>query len=260
LLATYGVLHFRDFSIDAKQYSDFLNKLCRKVTLDPARKFVTKSAQLVDSGLEEMPLHSENSLTPFVPDLLGFFCEIPAASGSQTTYCDGQAVWKELPEEMKHYFSSHTFYFKRTLPKKLWQNYLRNFLSLSEETPITKEMVDSMIAALPQHKFELLENEDLVADLNVALVHPSFFSKELAFCNSLIGPSYNYEKPIARDENGVLIPEHYYHEFKKISDNLTREISWKKDDMVLIDNTRYMHGRRKIEDPTRKIYAGMGLL
>ena len=259
LLEEHGILLFRDFSIDVQQYSDFLNRFCKKVTLDPARKFVTQTAQLVDSGLEEMPLHSENSLTAFVPDIIAFFCEIPAASGSQTTYCDGQAVWKVLSAEMKEYFTKHTFYFKRVLPQKLWETYLRNHLNLQPEAFITKEIIEAMITSLPQHHFEVLENGDLVADLKVPLAHPSYFSNEISFCNSLIGPSYNYQNPIARDDSGNPIPQKYYEEFRKISDELTYDIAWKTHDMVVVDNTRYMHGRRRIDDPNRKLYAGMDI-
>lgn len=260
LLSEHGVLLFRNFEIDISQYSQFLQRMCRKITLDPARTFVSGTAQLVDSGFDEIPLHCENGLTPFLPDLLVFMCEIPALSGSATTYCDGKAVWKELSDEAKSYFSSHRFYFKRSIPKMLWEKYLRNEMMLEDSVSLTNDMISKVIAAFPQHRFEFQDNGDLIADLEIPLAHPSYFSSELVFANSLIGPSFNYQNPTARDEEGNPVSESFYNEFKTVSDRLTKDVLWQKHDMLVIDNTRFMHGRRKIEDKNRKIYAGMGYL
>lgn len=259
-LAKYGVLLFRDFNINLASYSQVVNALCSKVTLDPARHFVSNSAQLVDSGFDAISLHCENGLTPFIPDILAFMCEIPATHGSATTYCDGQLVWEQMSPETKEYFANHSFHFTRKIPKELWQRYITNQLGISEQTPITPAMFQKIAATLPQHHFELLENEDILADINVKLVHPSLFSDKAAFANSLIGPSVNYQKPITYDEHDEAIPQKFIKEFENISDLLTEEVLWQTHDMLLIDNTRFMHGRRKIEDPHRKIYAAMGYL
>lgn len=260
ILEKYGVVLFHGFDSDAQKYSDFLKSLCKKVTLDPAREFVSKTAQLVDSGYDEIPLHCENGLTPFLPDALLFFCEIPASSGSATTYCDGQLVWNELSEKARNYFKSHQFYFNRTIPKKLFEKYVANEYQIQDLSSITPEFYNQIIKAFPQHQLEIQPNGDLIANLNIALVHKTKFSNDLAFANSLIGPSYNYQKPVIHDENGEEIPQEFYDEFKMVSDRLTADILWNKNDMVLIDNTRFMHGRRKIEDKNRRLYAGMGYL
>ena len=36
---------------------------------------------------------------------------------------------------------------------------------------------------------------------------------------------------------------------KEISDEITYPVAWQKNDLVMIDNTRFMHGRRKVLNP-----------
>lgn len=257
-LAKYGVLLFRGFDIDLGEYSNFMQSICKKVTLDPARKFVSSNAQLVDAGYDEISLHCENGLTPFIPDALLFMCEIPASQGSQTTYCDGQMVWDHLSDNAKNYFQNHEFYFSRVIPKELWTRYIANEFGISDPAQVTDQFIAQIISKLPQHHLELLENGDLSTNINVKLVHKSFFSEQLTFANSLIGPSVNYQIPVVKDDAGNNIPNEFVDEFVNASDELTEEVLWEKHDMLLIDNTRYMHGRRKIEDKNRKIYAALG--
>lgn len=259
-LGKQGVLLFRGFNLDIDGYSKFTQSLCKKVTVDPARRFVSANAQLVDAGYDAISLHCENGLTPFIPDVLLFMCEIPAAQGSETTYCDGQLVWEHLSPKAQNYFQSHLFYFSRVIPKELWIRYVANEFGITDLTQITGQLVTQISSNLPQHQFELLENGDLATKINVKLVHPTFFSEKLSFANSLIGPSINYQTPIVRDDTGEPIPKEFSDEFQLISDQITEDVLWKKHDMLVIDNTRYMHGRRKIEDKNRKIYAALGYL
>ena len=44
-----------------------------------------------------------------------------------------------------------------------------------------------------------------------------------------------------------------HNEIKKIAYSLTHDIIWKKNDLVMIDNYRFMHGRRKIDINGKKI-------
>lgn len=260
LLAEHGVILFRDFNIDTARYSEFTHSICQKVTLDPAREFVSSNAQLVDSGLDSIPLHCENGLTPFLPDLLLFYCDIPASAGSETTFCDGEVVWNHLSEETKKYFNEHQFYFSRTIPKVLWEKYMFNEFNIKDPSQVTTDFLHRIASMFPQHQLQLLADGSLHANLNIPLVHTSKFSDKPAFANSLIGPSYNYQKPTAMDETSNPIPQAFYDEFQAVSDTLTEEVAWKKNDLLIIDNTRFMHGRRKIVDSNRKIYASMGYL
>lgn len=43
-------------------------------------------------------------------------------------------------------------------------------------------------------------------------------------------------------------------ELNEIAERISIEISWQKGDILMIDNTRIMHGRRAFEDKQRDIY------
>jgi len=50
------------------------------------------------------------------------------------------------------------------------------------------------------------------------------------------------------------IPNYIYNEIKTSSDKLTYEHNWGKNDLIMIDNKRFMHGRRPIvKDDLRDI-------
>jgi alpha-ketoglutarate-dependent taurine dioxygenase len=42
-------------------------------------------------------------------------------------------------------------------------------------------------------------------------------------------------------------------EYTEVSEKVTEEIQWEDGDIVLIGNTRVMHGRRAITEPERTI-------
>lgn len=47
---------------------------------------------------------------------------------------------------------------------------------------------------------------------------------------------------------------------ENLTDELTENIEWQDGDVVLVDNTRAMHGRRSITDTRRTIYNAQSYL
>jgi alpha-ketoglutarate-dependent taurine dioxygenase len=43
-------------------------------------------------------------------------------------------------------------------------------------------------------------------------------------------------------------------ELNAIAEKITAEINWQKGDILMVDNTRIMHGRRAFVDDKRNIY------
>ncbi|VEA66782.1 Taurine catabolism dioxygenase TauD, TfdA family [Serratia plymuthica] len=77
------------------------------------------------------------------------------------------------------------------------------------------------------------------------------------FANSIFGPSNNYEKPVITFADGEAIPADLLEEADAVCDRFTYDIGWQHGDVVLIDNTRVMHGRRRIEDKSRTIFNAL---
>ena len=108
--------------------------------------------------------------------------------------------------------------------------------------------------------FKLNSDGSALSELKTCAVHPTQFSKQLSFANSLLGPSVNYEPPKITWEDDEPISENIWSEIRTLFAEHTVDINWENNDVVVIDNTRWMHGRRKLLDLNRKIYGGQSYL
>ncbi len=93
-------------------------------------------------------------------------------------------------------------------------------------------------------------------------LHRTMFGKQLAFGNFLLFARYLQGKtdfPLFYDFSEV--PEELVAEAKRISDSLTVAIRWKAGDLLILDNTRFLHGRNSILDiDERRILSYFGYL
>ena len=79
--------------------------------------------------------------------------------------------------------------------------------------------------------------------------------------NKLLGPFYKYQKPRYFFSDGVEVSPDLILELADLCEKYTAEIHWQDGDLAIIDNKRFMHGRREILVPleNRKLYISMGL-
>ncbi len=260
-LALHGAVLLRGFETDLGKFSEFVERVTPKTAIDPARAFFAKNVQLVDSGTNEIGLHCENGTTPLVPNVVWFFCQRAAVSGSQTTFCDGIEVWKALSEEAKALLLARPIRFSRNVKRDLWVKYVKHhFAHLASSEEISQEMLDGVFGSIPGAVARINADGSLFLSQSVFAAHPTFWSSEIAFANSIFTPSHNYEAPQITFDNDGPIPHWLLEECRKKSRDLTTEIPWKSGDVILIDNTRVMHGRRQITDPNRKLFTALGFL
>jgi len=62
---------------------------------------------------------------------------------------------------------------------------------------------------------------------------------------------------LLRVEDGSKIPVEIMTEVKQVCEQLTVNLPWHRGDLILVDNTRVMHGRREFTDQNREIYVRM---
>ncbi len=262
LLAKAGFIVFRGFSADLSSFSRFVQRLSVRVTLDPARQFHGgKVAQKVDAGYDAIGLHCENGNNPFQPHLCWFFCEKAATEGSQTTVCDGNLVWDALSASTRERFLAQPIQYSRHVEAAKWKFFV--FHSLQGRKPLEQIEYSDLAAIYEGHQgasAELKPDGAIHYTYQVPAAHPTQFSDRIAFANSMLGPSYNYEKPKITFADDSPIPEPILKEIAEVSERLTENIEWQNGEVVLIDNTRVMHGRRAIKDPQRTIYNALSFL
>ncbi len=48
--------------------------------------------------------------------------------------------------------------------------------------------------------------------------------------------------------SGKVVPEKFIDEIKQVAEEITVDHSWQQGDVVMVDNVRFMHGRRAFEE------------
>ncbi|MBV4452763.1 MULTISPECIES: TauD/TfdA family dioxygenase [Pseudomonas] len=263
-LITHGYLVLRGFDHSIDAFSRLVRQSSSRISLDPARSFDGDTAQKVDAGLGAVGLHCENGNSPFWPDLCWFYCQVPPARGSQTTLCDGKAVYGHLAPEHRAAFSERDILYARRVEAIKWKTYAFHALAHSEGAPACIESVVlqdlvSLTAGTPGAQIELNADDSITYRFRTPAVRNSRLSDEIgpSFANSIFGPSNHYEAPRITFADGEPIDPQLLLAVEAVCERFTVDVGWQHGDVVLIDNTRVMHGRRAIDDPARTIFNAL---
>ena len=244
LFEMHGVILFRDFELDANILTQFTDLYTEKYSGDANRRekrFNNKNIRNVDYGLEEALLHSESSFAPSFPEIIWFFCNTPATVGGETILCDGLKLWNMLSSKIKQFFLSEQIHYEIKIPVIRKQN---------------KKVKKPWLLPIIGSGYGFINYRDgcLYTVQKRYAVHEARIGGRYVFANHLM--SINAEPQIISGtlSDGSEIPDYIYNEIKDLSDQFTFEHVWQKNDLIMVDNKRFMHGRRLIvEDDPRDI-------
>ena len=255
-----GWILLRHEHYDVQRFSELMTALCQKLTYDPARENITQQSQKVDAGTQAVGLHIENGTTPLPPDIIAFFSEVSASQGSQTTVCDGHEVWNNMSESLKQKFAA-PMTISRYLPKQIWQKYVATALNIEQAETVTWEDLNQFIQMIPGQAISPAQEGGVEYHLQMNMIRLDNLKGVPAFANTILGPSYNYQKPKFTFADGSVMSETLIADLTELCERYTQEIQWQDGDIAIIDNKRFMHGRREILVPLehRKLYISMGL-
>ncbi|MEW6999629.1 TauD/TfdA family dioxygenase [Colwelliaceae bacterium BS250] len=258
-LADKGWVLLRGYPVDIEIFSDLLQQLCSHLTFDPARQSVTEANPKIDAGTCPVGLHIENGNTPLPPDIVGLYSGKSAILGSQTTLCDGVALWQSMPEKLQALFSQ-PITVRRTLPSHIWKRYVANAPAITDVNTVSEFDLEVFLGAAPGHKGQLNSDGDLDYQLTINPVTSDNLSEQKAFANAILGPSFNYENPTYTFADGSAVTDDLISQLTLLAEQVTGDLKWQDGDVVIIDNKRVMHGRRRIIGPIseRKLFIGMG--
>lgn len=252
-----GYVILRGFNTSIQKFSDFVKRNSSKITLDPAREFHSESAQKVDAGTDKVGLHLENGNGPLIPDYCWFYCNTAPIKKSPTTVCDGKIIHTNLPPHLLSIFKkNNTIIYSRNVAESVWKKYVSHQLHLIV-TPeeVTEEHLALIQKQLPNLTFKINADGSLFYQFETSPIINR--NTEKFFANSILGPSFNYEKPIIKFKNGLEISEGIKKELTTLTDKYTIDINWEKGDILLIDNKRVMHGRSEIKCNHREIFNAL---
>lgn len=279
LFKRHGALLFRSFAVDTEAFLEFTARHCRDFStyqgggfrwgsLD-REKIANNETLLSVTGSTQsfgIPLHGEMYYMRQKPKLLWFYCERPPVEAGETTLCDGVELYKQLRESERDYFSRHKLKYIRHLTNEEWRVAFQtdelaslrawcaaNDSALTENADgsITIEYVCSAVCR------ERVRDEDVF--INNLLV---IYSAEQAILNGDAARALSLPRNacpiVVRLENGAEIPADIVKQIEQTANELSTKVSWRTGDILMIDNTRILHGRKKCAGTERNIYVRMG--
>lgn len=254
---TYGALLFRGFPLDLDIFREITQAYCTHAVFNESggRQLVDDEQviQTVNEGARPFPLHPELSREPWKPDVCWFGCLIPPKSGGQTLICDGTTIVEKLPARVFRAFENRRLVYTRTTAPAELEYWLGS-------ADITDERLQNPPEDCP-FSYKWIDGE-IYRSFSRPVLHKPMFSDKLCFGNFLLFSRYhNNNYAFATFEDGSIVPATLTRSVKWIGDRCSVPIRWRANDLVMLDNTRFMHGRRRIKDTNhRYILSNFGYL
>lgn len=257
LYKAHGAILFRGFGAGVEQFRSFtaafcptyvVNQSAGRLPIDPEHNIHT-----VDPGTRPFALHSELSREPWAPDVAFFACLSAPAQGGATTICDGVELVRNMPEDVRQGLAG-----RRLLHlKPTWPELLKFWLGDSHPG-------DELLANPPSscpYAFER-RREGVICSFSRPALNRPMFADQPAFANFVLFSRFTRNRrnyPLLDDERPI--PEAWLQAIKRAADGISADIGWERGDVLMIDNTRFMHGRTAIHAASeRRIASFFGYL
>ncbi len=167
--------------------------------------------------------------------------------------CDGVELVRRLPAQLADAMKARRlFYFQLAGPE-----LLEYWLGTAKPT-------SAQLAAPPaQCPYFFIEDGDrVIRGFSRPMLQTPMFSKEPAFANFLLfARDYQGVDNLPVLETGEPVPDEWMAAVRAAASEITHPHAWQVGDILILDNSRFMHGRRAISDPqSRSIASYFGYL
>lgn len=252
LFKSCGLILFRGFAVHQQEFKKFAEQFSSKFVRDDV-KIRTDSSDgaihLVDEGMGYIAPHAEGATTPLRPDAVWFCCAVPAADGGETLFWDGVQVWSELSEKSKQLFLTKKNKFIHNIPVANWKHFLGKNATLAD--------VEKALNSFEGVKYTINDDQSVTLAYVCSAVVKTKYGNEDSFANGIVNEQRT-RKVFFEDDSPI--PEAAIDEIKAVMDRLTVAISWQSGDLVMIDNSRFLHGRQAFTDSRRQILFANSML
>ncbi|WP_423142969.1 TauD/TfdA family dioxygenase [Parablastomonas sp. CN1-191] len=249
---THGALLFTGFGVDAGALRGLADRLCRTAVINdsPGRDAIDAAGQIftVNRGQDAFALHPELSREPWKPDAAFFACLTPPDGEGATTVCDGVALARALPADVRAGLERRRLVY----PAPTWPGLFAYWLG-------TPEPSDALLANPPAscpYRFARGADGSVFRYFTRPALHRPMFADGPAFGNFLLFARFTNGRgdfPLLDDMTPV--PEEWLQAIKAAGDALTARVEWQRGDLLVLDNTRFMHGRTAIANPAIRLIA-----
>lgn len=218
-----------------------------------------------------LPLHGEIYYQKRRPAAIWLYCATPPVLGEgETLVADGAAIYEALSDRTKELFRQQRVKYITYFPDGKWQKRfftddfaqvkqlckerdVQVIINEAERSVTTKSIAPAVFEPPLSQRPTFVNNvlQFLMIEAGWGLEYTEFTGKQVPQDGDLI-------YTIVRLENGAKIPDDVARELDEITNKFTRLVVWEKQDILLVDNTRVLHGRRAFSCP-REIYIRMGM-
>lgn len=252
-----GAILFRGFKPELDDFRALTTRYCSSSVFNEStgRTVLDRQhdIQTVNLGNEAFPLHPELSREPWKPDVCFFWCSGAPSRGGETTLCDGVEIVKRLPTSAYDALRDRRLLYSLPALPSVCQYWL------GSANP-SDDLINNPPSTCP-YTFTRTP-KGVWRHYSVPALHKPMFADGLAFGNFLLFSRYlTGNRNFPTFENGEIIPDELAHEIKTTSDAITLPVQWQPGDVLVLDNTRFMHGRNAIlEVAERHIATFFGFL
>ena len=253
-----GVVLLRGFDVDLQRFRALTESLTGSfISYDggaAARNYVGGDPTMMTvsepTHSYPVPLHGEMYYVERKPLVLWFYCVKPVAEGGQTTVGDGTWILERLRPETRRLFEENRIKYVMIFAEGRWQKIFHT------------EDMEEVRRHCERNRYSMrLDEKDgsIVAEYVSDAIWKTRFGEERSFINNVFAitrwewAGVPFRK--VRMEDGSRIPEKVVEELWNVEAEATRDVAWKPGDIVMVDNSRFLHGRREFKDLSREIYV-----
>jgi alpha-ketoglutarate-dependent taurine dioxygenase len=265
-----GTVLLRGFEPELSEFEAFSGLFCDRFHRSAARDEWRESngdgstARTPDVNFTLLA-HTEGSYRPFpAPDIAFFHCQVPpVGGGGQTLLVDGRAFLDRRPDDARRRLESGGVIFEARWDRERWQGEL----GVDDV-----EGLDALAGDYPDFQYEIEQNE-IIYRCRRQAIHEDMDGQQV-FANAILAhlpgvehARYRDARAYTRDSNrvyfadGEAIGAGFVNALIDIQDEVAHAHPLERNDLLLIDNSRVMHGRRLAQvDSPRVLLTRFGYL
>ncbi len=210
-------------------------------------------------------LHHELAQTPMFPEYIFFYCEIAPRSGGETPICRSDVLYQQLVQiepEFVQDLEEYGLQYTNVMPSA---DDLNSGMGRSWQSTLGVDSREAAEARLQElgYAWQWMDDGSLRASTPplpaVREVSPgrrTLFNQLIAAYSGWADDRNDPSKAIRLGDGRPLAPR-AARRMIELADTLTFDLRWRPSDVVLMDNTVAMHGRRPFEG-SRRVLASLG--
>jgi hypothetical protein len=192
--------------------------------------------------------------SPVRPDALWLYCTKPAGRGGETLIADGRDLLARLSASSRKLLETRRLRYRHVMTPELWKYN-------TKQAEVGQAAM--LLNFVPNVTATALEGDNLQMDFETEAIRPTGRSGEPGFINSIANVIEYTERTTTQVTfaDGEPLPDALIADILQANAAGQQRILWQPHDVMLIDNSRMLHGRAAFEEgDARTIDVRFGVL